>query len=260
MAHCINETVLSARAATPVGARISSLGGLRSGRGPLGLGRLGGFAVARRARTWQNLMLLTNAHVLHAHETSAGDAVYSPRIVANGPRFEIDQSSLETLGRITNDGFEGHHRYQYRGDAPKDYFIDCGTATLSAERARPVGRRVISRVAMVAAEDTRPGRRLPVRLLGVHNESAGHLVDIAATVPHTDGRECYNTLVIESVPGKPPFAAEGDSGALVLDSFDRAIGLLWGIDLATPSRAFACHLPPVLDRLDLVVSRREAAQ
>ena len=205
-------------------------------------------------------MLLTNAHVLLAHHASAGDTVYQPSIVENGPRFEIDQRHLDTLGVISAGGFEGHHRFAYRDRPTRDYFIDGATAVLTNAEARPCGRREISRVAMVGPEDTRPGRPLPVRLLGVHGEPAGVLVDTNATVPHADGRECQNSLVIESLSGHPPFACDGDSGALVVDSFDRAIGLLWGIDLARPTRAFACHLLPVLDRLDLVLSRHGAAR
>ena len=112
--------------------------------------------------------------------------------------------------------------------------------------------------------DVRPGRGLPVRLLGVHDRPRGRIVDVAATVEQEDGTVCQNILVIEPLSDQPTFAAPGDSGALVVDVYDRAVGLLWAVDLGAPGRAFACHLLPVLDRLDVVLSRsggteREAA-
>ncbi len=243
-----------------VGARISSLRGMKPGGGPLGLGRLGAFAVSSTARTWQNLVLLSNAHVLRAHAARAGDAVYRPKIVANEPQVLLKRDSLQTLALLTSNSFDGHHSFAHGDSKATDFYIDCATATLADTQAQPSGPRGFGRVDLATPKDTRPGRRLPVRLFGIHDRSAGFLVDTAATVPHADGRMCRNSLIIETPPGCAPFASDGDSGALVVDSFDRAIGLLWGVDLTKPTRAFACHLLPVLDRLDLVLSKNESAQ
>ena len=63
-----------------VGARISTLAGLREGAGPSGLGRVGCFVVRREARQWADPLLLTNQHVLAAHGATTG----GPRVRARG--------------------------------------------------------------------------------------------------------------------------------------------------------------------------------
>jgi hypothetical protein len=111
------------------------------------------------------------------------------------------------------------------------------------------------RVGRVHPHDALPQRRLTVRLLGVHERAPGDVVATHALVERADGVLCSGTIAIRSRPGTP-FATEGDSGALVVDRHDRAVGLLWGVDLADPAMAYACHVLPALDRLDLVPSLR----
>lgn len=50
--------------------------------------------------------------------------------------------------------------------------------------------------------------------------------------------------------GERPFAARGDSGALVCDEAGRAVAMLWGTDGA--GRGVACPIEPVLDQLNIV--------
>jgi hypothetical protein len=47
------------------------------------------------------------------------------------------------------------------------------------------------------------------------------------------------------------FAEDGDSGALVVDDRNRAVGLLWGKSRRSRSEAFACHIQPVLECLNV---------
>lgn len=238
-----------------VGARISTLAGLRDGPGPSGLGRIACFGVRRGARRWADPVLLTSHHVLHAHGARAGDVIYSPDVVDEGPMLKIDPASLAPLAGVTENGLDGVHRFAFAGEPEADYHLDCAIARLHDGEAVPSGE-VTYRVGRVHPHDVLSQRRLAVRLLGVHSRAAGEVVDTDALVERADGVLCPGTIVIRSRPGAPPFATEGDSGALVVDRHDRAVGLLWGVDLRDPATAYASHLLPVLDRLDLVPSLR----
>jgi hypothetical protein len=200
-------------------------------------------------------MLLTSRHVLEAHGARAGDPVYAPDLTDIGDMFEIDPTALEPAAEVTGDGVDGTHRFTLPGRDEADYHLDAATARLRDADAKPSGAVALT-VGSVHPHDALPYRRLPVRLLGVHATTQGEVVATDTTVERADGVLCPGTIVIRSRAGRAPFATEGDSGALVVDHRDRAIGMLWGADLVDPAVAYACHLLPVLDRLDLVPSLR----
>ncbi len=237
------------------GLSITALTGLRNGSGPLGLGRVACFAVRRGIRRWTDPVLLTSHHVLSAHGAGAGAAVH---VVDPGPSntsLRIDTDGSAPIAEVTGEGCDGIHRYAFDGEPACDYHLDAATATLTDTSAVPSGDEVFT-VGRVHPHDAIPNRSLPVRLLGVHRSVAGRVVDTNATAERADGTRCPGTILIRTLPGRPPFATEGDSGALVVDNHDRAVGMLWGVHLNEPDLAFACHLLPVLDRLDLVPSQR----
>ena len=200
-------------------------------------------------------MLLTNRHVLEAHGARAGDPVFAPDLADAGSMLEIDPASLDPVAEVTGGVVDGTHRCTLPGRDEADYHLDAATARLLDERAQPSGAMAFS-VGSVHPHDALPQRRLAVRLFGVHETTSGEVVGTDATVERADGVLCPGTIVIRSRTGRAPFATEGDSGALVVDHRGRAIGLLWGVHLDEPRLAFACHLLPVLDRLDLVPSLR----
>ena len=236
-----------------VGAPISTLAGLRGGLGPSGLGRIACFGVRRGARRWADPVVLTSHHVLHAHGSGPGDPVFAPKVSDDGELLELDPGSVAPLAEVTGDGLDGVHRFAFPGEVEADYHLDCATARL-LDPAEPSGAATF-RAGWVHPHDALPRRRLAVRLLGVHQRATGDVVDSHALVERADGVLCPGTLAIRSRPGTT-FATEGDSGALVVDRHDRAVGLLWGVDLQDPGMAYACHVLPVLDRLDLVPSLR----
>jgi hypothetical protein len=238
-----------------VGAPISTLAGLREGPGPSGLGRVACFGVRRGARRWADPVLLTSHHVLNAYGAGPGDAAFAPDVADEEELLEIDPASLAPVAEVTDGGLDGVHRFAFPGEAEAAYHLDCATARLVDTKVVPSGAAAF-RVGRVHPHDALPQRRLSVRLLGVHARPAGEVVATDAVVERADGVLCPGTIAIRSRPGGPPFATEGDSGALVVDRRDRAIGLLWGVDLRDPATAYACHVLPVLDRLDLVPSLR----
>ena len=132
------------------------------------------------------------------------------------------------MAEVTETGYDGVHRFAFPGEPEQDFHVDCAVARLLDESAMPDGE-VAFRVGRVHPHDALPHRRLPVRLLGVH---AGPPATSSTSTPPSSGptgRSCPGTIVIRTRAGRPPFATEGDSGALVVDRHDRAVGLLWGV-------------------------------
>jgi len=248
-----------ARAPAPcVGALISNLKAVRDGiPGDSGLGTLGFLAAKRDAHDWRQLVLVSNHHVLAAQGGAPGDTVFQPNFTQalGGRRLLFDSANLNPIAEVEPGGVEGHHEYRYRGEPARRYFVDCATARLLSTRSssRAAGRPRFSEVARVHRFDTFEGRELRVRKLGRDERFTGRIVDVAATVVTARGEQRQNCLVIRSLPGRGggvrAFAERGDSGALLVDELNRAVGILWGIRLDDPREAYASHIHPVLDCL-----------
>jgi hypothetical protein len=87
----------------------------------------------------------------------------------------------------------------------------------------------------------------------------GVVVDVAfATTAVVEGRpqRAPRQLLIRSLDADAPFAAEGDSGALVLNDKLEAIGLLWGATVR--GEGVASPIGPVLRTLDITLAARVA--
>ncbi|MDE2389461.1 MAG: hypothetical protein KGN35_10360, partial [Betaproteobacteria bacterium] len=116
-------------------------------------------------------------------------------------------------------------------------------------------RQHFSKVARVHPHDTLAGKELKVRLSGRDNTVWGKVIDSQATVETVTGERCHNTLVIRVMPDSTgtlqPFSRNGDSGALLVDQYQRAVGLLWGNHLLDPTISYACHIHPALSFLQI---------
>lgn len=252
----------SATTALPrAGAMISNLKSTsRSHHTHFGLGTLGFLAAKRGAPDWQSLVLVSNRHVLLAHDAECGDMIFQPDHEELGDQVVFDAPRLNAIAKIDNPGLCGHFSYAYPGEAEKPYFIDCATAALllkQCENPQQIHTKTqhFSKVARVHPHDTFAGKELKVRLSGRDNTVWGKVIDSQATVETVSGERCHNTLVIRATPdhkGVPrPFSRKGDSGALLIDQYQRAVGLLWGNHLLDPAISYACHIHPVLSYLQI---------
>ncbi|MCP5251472.1 MAG: hypothetical protein H6939_07115 [Burkholderiales bacterium] len=244
------------------GSAISNLKGMHlSGRASAGLGTLGFLAAKRDAPDWRTLVLVSNRHVLLAHDAERGDLVFQPGYSEQGAQVNFSASDLNAIARIDHEGLCGHFSYAYPGESRKSYYIDCATATLLLKQAsnpmRITGRtQLFTQVTRVHPLDTANGRELKVRLLGHADPRWGKIIDSEATVETVTGELCRNTLVIRALPDKHgvlrPFSRKGDSGALLVDQYQRAVGLLWGNHTRDPYISYACHICPVLSYLNII--------
>lgn len=253
--------IARARPLPTPGAGISNLREVRrSGGGASGLGALGFLAARAGSRDWSRLLLVSNRHVLFAHDAVPGEAIFQPgyRIAEGRLLFDADPQSIAIL---EEDGFEGNWRYAYPGEPERSWFVDCAAAAFTdgAGAGAARGRVLFASIARASRLDARPGREIGVYKLGRDQGVTGKLVATDATVALADGTCRFNNLVIRGLRGADgavrPFATEGDSGVLVLDRLHRAIGLVWGVNLEDPAEAYACHIHPVLHCLKLVPYR-----
>ena len=225
---------------------------------PAGLGTLGFLALVNGRRE-RELVLVSNRHVLLAHGAGKGDPIYAPIIERRGDEFVIDPGSLEPVAEIADEGMDSNYSYQFRSESSSDYFVDCASA-------RVLDSKQISRHWKLSenGELTWPhtarrahpldvvGRRAPrVRKIGGQTGFAtGTLVDVSAPVETESGRRLRNLVIRGSSPG---FVTPGDSGALVINDSNEAIGLIWGRNDHDSTVAYACHIHPVLHRLNVSV-------
>ena len=135
--------------------------------------------------------------------------------------------------------------------AGHQYFVDVAVATIEADV--PLDTRIAG-VAIVGV--TRAERGMRVWKLGAATgRTEGVVLDerhveIARTA--AGDVRAVNQILIRALGGRPVFSLVGDSGALVMDEKNRAVGMLWG---ASPSGdAVACHLEPALDALAIEVA------
>ncbi|QOJ24259.1 MAG: hypothetical protein HRU78_11885 [Gammaproteobacteria bacterium] len=244
------------------GAIISNLKGItRSHHTHIGLGTLGLFAARRGAPDWQSLVLVSNRHVLLAHDAERGDMIFQPDHEQQGDQAVFDTPRLNAIARIEHTGLCGHFSYAYPGEAEKPYYIDCATATLLLKQSENPQRlhaktQHFNKVARVHPHDTFEGRELKVRLSGREYAVWGKVIDSQATVETVTGERCHNTMVIRATPDNRgvlrPFSRKGDSGALLVDQYQRAVGLLWGNHMLDPYVSYACHIHPVLSFLQII--------
>lgn len=245
-----------------VGASISNLKKIdQSHRINVGLGTLGFLAAKSKASNWESLVLVSNQHVLLANNAIRGEVIFQPDYEEQGEQVIFDTPHLNAIAKIDNEGLCGHFSYAYPGESRKPYYIDCATASLLLQQIKNPHRvngrtQHFTKVARVHPLDTLKGRELKVRLLGRGNSSWGKVIDCEATVETADGKQCHNTLVIRALPDRngtiQPFSRKGDSGTLLVDQYQRAVGLLWGSNIRDPFESYACHIHPVLSCLQII--------
>lgn len=242
------------------GITISNLRGMlpEQAAGPhqSGMGTLGFFALVNGIRR-REVVLVSNRHVLMAHGAGSGSPIYAPVFSRRDETSLVHASALEPIAEIEDEGAEQNHPFHYNGEPDENYFVDCATARLLAAPASPVGNDehpapLVRGVARMHPLDALGHRAPRVRKFGgASGITQGRVVDVAAPVENSNGPQRQHNIVIRGTDGS--FVSPGDSGALVLNEHDQAIGMVWGRSDHDPNIAYACHIHPVLDRLGVTL-------
>jgi hypothetical protein len=215
------------------------------------LGTVGFYAMVNGPRSGQ-LVLVSSRHVLLAAGGVRGNSIYR---CDKNPHGTVEATcDLDPIADVFDEGAEENYSFAYPGEDAADYFIDCATARILHPDSIPPGDHRARRLARVHPLDVAGGRSYRVRKIGnATGLTEGGVVDAAATV-RSGGISRARNLVIRGVGGC--FAEPGDSGALIVNDHDDAVGLLWGHDDNDPEIAYGCHIHPVLDRLGVTMLTR----
>ncbi|MFH8249431.1 hypothetical protein ACH3VR_03560 [Microbacterium sp. B2969] len=229
--------------------------------GTFGAGTLGCFATIDGQAPRENIVLLTNNHVLATNGGQLDDTVYQPPLVGG----LIDKANAGAIAKVHSLGVNGTHGYTYPGEKPVDYYVDCATAKLAIDisswcdcncgvsyknalRDLTVGGRIwLEGVARAVDGET-------VYKSGcTTGGTRGTIADpLGSAMIGTPAVQVDNIILIDRTnPPDPLFAAEGDSGSALVNDQSRLIGLVFGGQDATEPnpQAFACHIAPALDAL-----------
>jgi hypothetical protein len=226
----------------------------------ISLGTLGCFATIDGAGGPDNVVLLSNNHVLAANAGAVGDGVHQPQvggITAGSPP--------EPIGTIHNIGVAAPRNFTYPSETQQAYFIDCATAKLAIDvsswcdcncgvsyknelREINVGGNKLEGVARAVDGETvyKSGRST--------GGTQGTIADPLGSAMHGTPPVLVNNVILIS-PANPPdpkFSDHGDSGAAVINAQRKIVGLVFGGEDGVPNpTSVACHIAPVLDLLKI---------
>lgn len=235
------------------------------------VGTLGFFATINGDDAWDNVVAVSNNHVLYAFSAKKGDRVFQPKLVRNdadGTIHPVDMAKKNPIGKNHNSGLDGVHPYTYPGEAERDLYIDCATARLDIcvsswchtncgvsykneiDRLDVNGSNKLADIGRVVDSDVGTGAAIVYKVGRKTGPTKGRVVD-AFGERGGPGR----VLVIEAIGnncnGDPLFAAKGDSGAAIVNGQRQLVGILCSQSGKNPLQTVAAHIHPVIDYLDI---------
>ncbi|SDX07475.1 hypothetical protein [Nitrosomonas oligotropha] len=233
-------------------------------------GTLGFFATLNGVSGPENVVLVSNNHVLTFGGATVSDTVYQPKFVEQNGQVAIvlDQEQRHPIGKINNAGKEGIHSYAYPSEAAVDFFVDAATAKLDIcisswcntncgvsykNEIRGLnigGNSKLEDVDRVKQTDLgvsdyvvyKVGRRTSKtkgKVIGIGDPTGtkGWHITIEATEADCDG-------IIR-------FVEHGDSGSALVNAQNKLVGIVFAKSGSNPAIAYACHIHPVIDLLSI---------
>lgn len=181
-------------------------------------------------------VFLTSCHVLFAAGAARSDPVWRVEEIEGRRNYSRLGSALQGKCGIV----------RFRGD---DYHVDCAIGALDQPQTGK-GLRIAT---------PRHGERV-FKTGAATGATTGVIVDSSYTADPDGAENRRDTaprqlLVRSTEPGKS-FAAEGDSGALILNQDHAVLGLLWGATVA--GEGVACPIGPVLHALNIRLEEADA--
>lgn len=237
---------------------ISGIGVINGRRGDQGfmVGTIGFFATINGIQGPDNVVLVTNHHVLEANGGRKKDDVYQPDTQKSLPNNLV----AETLSLPE----KADHKFAYPGEAELLYFVDCASAQLKIRMSSccntNCGVTFANRVRLLSIGESnaitgiaRAKKNEIVYKVGYESGlTEGRIKKIDLTL---SGAGVAATNVIEIEPTQPNcdgvmrFSHLGDSGAPIINQQGQLVGLLYSAALTNQNESLACHIHPVLDAL-----------
>ncbi|WP_434419465.1 hypothetical protein [Nannocystis pusilla] len=252
----------------------------------LGSGTLGFFATLNSEQDkLKNVVLVTNYHVV-----IKAPSVAPEREFKEDDYVWRSTKSIAKIVNVTRPngkkvpGWKDFHLYSYQdysGDTPRPYYVDCAAAWLIREKTScckaicpdtwtefknvvqhletELPGRNITNVARLTHLDllqsVQAAQAPEYKILTVFKSGRttgltwGRVIDVMAPYPKK------GLIIIESTKKDGSnnlmnFADHGDSGSALLNSQRELVGLVYAIEGSNQTRAYACHIHPVLNCLE----------
>jgi hypothetical protein len=236
------------------------------------LGTVGFFATIDGATAPRNIALVTNQHVVNHQNEAVGATVYQPSWVPGvGNTFDPLAKNGDTVGTILKMAGKADHHFKYPDGTEGDYYVDAASVKLDfcisswchtncgnsfaneVQGLRLNNSDAIADVAQAQNGDTvyKVGRST--------GRTVGRITDIVFPPIINDGSHGSNVIQIKATQMSTPdncggvlrFGDQGDSGAALINEQNKLIGLMYAYDPDNPTLAYACHIHPVLDALQV---------
>lgn len=239
-------------------------------RDNLELGTLGFFATIDGELGHDNVVMVSNHHVLSAGAPRRGDTVYQPALVMNpsGNVSFANPDDKHPVAKLHNIGSASVYPFTYPGEAVIDTYIDCATARLNISvsswcnsncgisyRNEIIGLNIngssrISGVARIAHADIGTARAIVYKVGRRTGRTKGRVVEVygARLGPG-------KVMIIEPIgldcEGLSRFGDHGDSGSALINEQRQLVGLLFGKSQFNTIQMLGVHIHPVLAYLQV---------
>lgn len=239
------------------------------------VGTLGFFATLNNDSSSDNVVLVSNHHVLAQGGAAVGDPIYQPeRKEENGQVVIVnDERKQGLIAEIHDLGKEENVEFQYPGETKSVYHVDCASAKLKIcissackcncgiryrNQVREPDETITAPIKITKvkrlghAEMPAPGDP-PYRVFKVGSRTSktwGTVLGIG--IPGPKGEKGIIEIKVDGVDcdKNKRFAAKGDSGSAILNEQNELVGLLFAEGTgANSDKAYACHIHPVLEQL-----------
>lgn len=202
-------------------------------------GTLGCLVRKRDENIWY---LLTNAHVLSGQKALIGEPIWLIDYQPDGTYqcHLIGKTIQMEIGII-----------MYKGGR---YFIDCALGQL--ESGTQTSHRFASSVLDMDGTDIPNIGEKVIKIGAGSGLTHGIITDICYPDHAYINRKSFeapNQILIAPAQPGDIFSRAGDSGSIILNEANKAIGLLWGSN--AKGEGIACHITPVLKALDIRIEK-----
>ena len=243
------------------------------------VGTLGFFGTLNTSGSRDNVVLLSNHHVLVHPPAAVNDVIYQPKFTGGGGAYNLERNDMHPIGYLENLGLEGNRDYAYTGEAASSMFVDCATAHVNTSFSSCCGTNcgikfanvlhnlslapgltssAAEGIARVTNADLPSGGDYVVYKVGHRTGWTKGKIRTAVVnlVDPDDASIRHNKVMIiddlgPNCGGGAHFAEEGDSGAVILNAQRQIIGLLFAD--ADTGFYVACHIHPVVDLLRITM-------
>jgi hypothetical protein len=183
-------------------------------------------------------VLLSTWHVLFGRDANEASAVWLESNNGHG-LLGIGKTLYGKIGTV-----------QFSG---QDYYLDCAIASL-AETPTVLASQTQSTSPLITKHGAAKVGDAVTKAGAATGVTHGTIADVdysESVIPRGKGQHTPRQLLLKPLDQSKAFSAEGDSGAVVVDAANKAIGLLWGTNVR--GEGVACPIAPVLYAMNITL-------